>query len=213
MALKKYRIFLGMCGPTVLQTNIIKAQDKREAVIQYLTDNDMEQTEDNIQKYLEHTGEVLPTPKRKDNQPLVDSFGNALSFGKTVVFIRNDKPSALVLGGVTKVTNSSVLITALDGKESRVSCAKGTFKVDRVAVVKKRRQRVAEDDERKDATGYPVRVGDKIIFEESNYGQKTLRAGTVKKIRNATVIAEYFTGDRIEQITKSLSKLVVLQTP
>ena len=209
MALKKYKICVGVCGPTLLYTNIIKAEDERDAVTKYLSETGMQITEEEIQKYISHTHEVLPTPKRKDDQPIVDSFGNPLSFGKTVAFIRNDKPPVLILGEITKVTNSSILITASDGKETRIPCSKGTFKVDRAAIIKKRKNR-KEDGGKVDATGYPVYEGDKIIFEENYYGQKSLREGTVKEIRNTTIIANYFTGSKIEQTVKSLSKIVVL---
>lgn len=63
--MKKFKIFFGMCGPTPLVSNIIKANDKREALIKYYESTGEEYTEERIQKELDKVFEHIPEPRNK----------------------------------------------------------------------------------------------------------------------------------------------------
>ena len=63
--MKKYKVFVGMCGPTPIVSNIIKANDKREALIKYYDLMGEEYTEEKIEKELKNVFEHIPTPRKK----------------------------------------------------------------------------------------------------------------------------------------------------
>ena len=63
--MKKYKIFFGMCGPTPLVSSIIKANDKREALIKYYESRGEGYTEEQIQRELDKVFEYIPQPRKK----------------------------------------------------------------------------------------------------------------------------------------------------
>lgn len=205
MAKKKYRIVLGMCGPTPIETNIIKAEDKKDAIRQYLISAGEEPNDIVIHKYMEHTFEVSSTPKRKEDEPIVDAFGKAFAIGKNVAFIHKaaNQPPVFRIGQVVKITNSSVVLSS-NGRDYRVTCSKGTFRIDRAVIMKKRKER---EGDKLDGTGYPVHAGDKVAFTGDRWsGINTFYSGIVKDIKNVRLTVDY----RGEQLQKNLSKVIVL---
>ena len=65
MAMKKYRIALGVCGPNVLYTNVIRAYDERDAVERFLRSEGNDPTEEEIGKLLGRVVEHVPKPRKK----------------------------------------------------------------------------------------------------------------------------------------------------
>ena len=63
--LKKYKIAVGICGPHILYTNIIKAYSEEEAVKKYMEESEEEFNEERYQMYLRHTFEHIPKPRKK----------------------------------------------------------------------------------------------------------------------------------------------------
>ena len=206
MAKRKFKICVGACGPTLLYTNIIKAEDERDAVIQYLSSDGNTPTEEEVQRYISYTHEVVPTPKRKDDEPIVDTLGKPFAIGDKAAFIRNTAPS-FVVGEVTKINNSSVVIKTSDGRENRVTCSKGSFCVEYAVILN---DRIKRNGDKQDATGYPVLVDDKVLFVRDVYGNISLVQGTIKDIKNTRVSVEYTFGKRPEQTYKTFAKIVVL---
>lgn len=64
--MKKYKVFVGMCGPTPIVSNIIKANDKREALLKYYELIGEDYTEERVQKDLQKVFEHVPTPRKKE---------------------------------------------------------------------------------------------------------------------------------------------------
>lgn len=65
MAMKKWKIFFGMCGPTSLESKIIKAYTAEEAVRKYLGDKYEETAPEEIAKMVENCGEYISEPRAK----------------------------------------------------------------------------------------------------------------------------------------------------
>ena len=65
MAMKKYRIALGICGPHVLYTNVIRAYDERDAAERYLRSEGKDPTEEEIGALLRHVVVHVPKPRKK----------------------------------------------------------------------------------------------------------------------------------------------------
>ena len=63
--MNKYKIVVGLCGPHIIKTNVINAQDEREAVIKYLKSMDEEPTEEAIAKHINHVVPHTPKPRKK----------------------------------------------------------------------------------------------------------------------------------------------------
>ncbi len=206
MAMKKFKICVGICGSRLLYTNIIKAENKRDAVVQYLSEFEGTPTEVEIQKYIGHTHEVVPTPKRKDDEPLTDAFGNPFTLGQKVAFVRNSAPS-FEIGEVLKITNSSIVVKTSNGNETRVTCTKGSFSVEYAFIMNDRPKKSGSVQ---DATGYPVCAEDKVVFILADFGRKHLVKGTVKDIKNTRVIIEYINQKVVEQTYKTFNKIIVL---
>lgn len=64
--MKKYKIALGICGPHVLYSNVIRARDERDAVVRYLTGEGEAVTDESVEKLLKRTFEHIPKPRKKD---------------------------------------------------------------------------------------------------------------------------------------------------
>jgi len=67
MAMKKWKIFFGMCGPTSLESKIIVAATKEDAVKKYLGDKYETTSAEEIAKMVENCGEHIPEPRTKKN--------------------------------------------------------------------------------------------------------------------------------------------------
>lgn len=65
MAQKKYKIAVGLCPPDIIYTNIIKANDEREAVLKFFKEMGKEPTEQEIEDMIRHTIEHTPKPRKK----------------------------------------------------------------------------------------------------------------------------------------------------
>ncbi len=60
MAMKKWKICVGICGPTLLWTNVIKAYTAEEAVKKYLEETDGKVDQDEFDFLLKHCHEHIP---------------------------------------------------------------------------------------------------------------------------------------------------------
>ena len=85
MALKKYRFAVGICGPTVLYTNIIRAEDERSAAMIYLSEIGKDLTDENISEQLRHIKGIVPKEARNR---LLDYLGKEIVLGDEVMFYK-----------------------------------------------------------------------------------------------------------------------------
>ena len=63
--MKKYKIALGICGPHVLYSNVIRAHDEREAVMKYMQSSGEPVTKEVVAKLLKKTVEHIPKPRKR----------------------------------------------------------------------------------------------------------------------------------------------------
>ena len=63
--MKSWKIFFGMCGPTSLESKIIRAYTEEEAVKKYLGDKYDTTSPEEIAKMVENCGEHIPEPRVK----------------------------------------------------------------------------------------------------------------------------------------------------
>ncbi len=108
--LKKYKMAVGICGPTVLYTNIIKAYNPEEAARKYLEESNEEVTEAKIDEISRRMFEL------RDEKPLevhYDCQGTALMPGDQVLAIANTQ---IIRGKITKLTKRQTKLES-NGKE------------------------------------------------------------------------------------------------
>ena len=65
MAMKKYKIALGICGTRVLYSKPTRAFDERNAVVKYLLAEGKDPTEEEIGKLIHRVVEHVPRPRKK----------------------------------------------------------------------------------------------------------------------------------------------------
>ena len=189
MALKKYRIFVGMCGPTPLYSDTIRAEDERAAVITYLTEIGKEVTIENINEQLRHVREIVPNIK-KTPEKLLDCLGKELTLGADVMFMRRKygEGTKLMSGKVDKVSGKSIVVRTQSGESNRIMLSTDSDdSIDRVIVMAPRPERV--NGEVLDASGYPILEGDTVAYmipaefgTSDGFGTGTVTKFTAKSV-------------------------------
>ena len=162
MALKKYRFAVGVCGPTVLYTNIIRAEDERAAATLYLSEIGKELTNENITELLKYVREIIP---KENPDKIMDYTEREIALGDEVMFIRNKFGEApkLLSGKVDKISGKSIVIRTQTGESNRIILAEDESEcLSRVVVMNARPERKNEGFV--DASGYPVMEGDPIVY-------------------------------------------------
>ena len=200
MALKKYRFFVGACGPTMMYSNIIRAEDEISATKIFLAEMNEEPTEENIQKRLRNIREVVPKAKP---EKLLDCTGREISVGDNVMAIKGASGTApeLVPGTVEKIPGKSIVVKISNGDTVRIALSKyETDSLAKVIVLDPRPERGSEGV--LDASGYPIEENDKVAYVYSPYSTSELKIGTIKKLSSKTVL--------VDDTRKRPDKVVVL---
>ena len=141
--MKKYKIALGICGPRVLYTNIIKAHSKEEAVDKYISEKGKPCSETERERLLYYTAEYESKPRTEkvDNKSTdtADDFMNdyemnKVQVGDCVAFIclmPNEKGFRrynVQEGVITKMTKTSAEIYSEKmGQTYRVMVTSGAY--------------------------------------------------------------------------------------
>ena len=199
MALKKYRFFAGVCGPTALYSNIIRAEDEVSAVKLYLAELGKKATDENVADQLQNIREIVP---KENPDKLLDCMEKEISVGDDVMFIKNTsgKTPKLLPGKVEKITGKSIVVKAQSGESVRIVLAEDeSDSISRVIVMGSRPNRAGAEVE--DASGYPLMVGDPVVYmKPTAYNRcEGFQVGTVKKISDKTIAIDETrrTSDRI----------------
>lgn len=110
--LKKYRMAVGICGPTVLYSNIIRAYSAEEAARLYLSGCKKSSNEitDEIVADISNKMYEIEETKSLDNH--YDACGKLLEIGDMVFCVVKTE---IVEGTIVKLTNRSVKITSNKG--------------------------------------------------------------------------------------------------
>ncbi len=182
MALKKYRFFVGACGPTMMYSNIIRAEDEVSAAKLYLTEQGEEASDEAVAEQLRFIREVVP---KETPEKLFDFMNKEISVDDDVMFIRNSSSKApkLMPGKVEKITGKSVVIKTPAGESVRVILAEDEEdSIARIIVMSPRPERAAEGVV--DASEYPLLEGDPVVYMKAiAYNRcEGFDVGTVEKI-------------------------------
>ena len=167
MSLKKYHFALGICGPTVLYSSIIRAENEREAAMIFLAKDGKDLTEETINNQLRFIKEIVP---KEIPDKLYDCVGEEIELGKDVLFIRNEygKAPKLVLGVIDKICGKSIVINASDGVMNRIILPKGEpDSLPKVVILNKRPLRSGKEN--LDASGYPIAMDDPVAYMNPVY--------------------------------------------
>ena len=202
MALKKFRFFVGACGPTMMYSNIIRAEDEVSAIKQYISAYGRELTEEEMNKYLRLIREVIP---KENPDKLLDYMEHEIAVGDEVVFIRNSygKPPKLLTGIVDKISAKSIVVKTLSEECFRVILPEDETEIlPKVIVMNPRPNRIV--GKYIDATGYPLQEGDIVAYMGKVYvgNCEGFRTGAVKKITEKTV--------EVEDTRKNFDRVVVI---
>ena len=181
--MKKYRIALGICGPTVMYSKIIKAYSEEEAVKKYLADSGEECTDDKVKNLIRFTREKVSV---KDDDPslgtMYDFELNVLQVGDRVAFICNQpndegfRRYSVQEGVISKISDSSAEIYSevLD-KTFRVMKTSGAYIGNDVSdyrlkkVAKLMNHYEPEENSLNDSLGQGVHEGDTIVYMADIY--------------------------------------------
>ena len=120
-------------------------------------------------------------------------------------------------GTVQKMTAHSIFIKSTDGEEYRDMLAKSidhdVTKLIRVIVIGAKEERGGDA---KDATGYPVKAGDKITYMAKAFANtcQTFKIGNVTQIADDTAYFEYskpyVSGKELAKGRRRLNRIVVI---
>ena len=106
--LKKYKMAVGICGPTVLYTNIIKAYSAKEAAKLYLNENNDAGKEITEEMVSEIAKKMFQIEEAKALESHFDARGERLEIGNKVLCAVN---TSIVEGVIAKLTNRGVKVS------------------------------------------------------------------------------------------------------
>ena len=199
--LKKYKMAVGICGPTVLYTNIIKAYSAEEAARLYLQENNEGEITDEMVYQTAKRMFEIEEEKALDNH--FDVNGKCLEIGNPVLTIIN---GAFIRGAITKLTNRSVKIVS-NNNEYTLTISSHDYK----EIDGERKPYFAKIVKLTDgqATDSNVEVGSFVAYMDTNFGHCTgLGFGTVTQITPSYI---YITTEANDAIRKSASKVYLLR--
>ena len=199
--MRKWKIAVGICGPTILYSNVIKAKSAEEAVDKYIADSEGKYTISSKETLLQHVHEI---EKRKVNTgaggrtSMKDYDLNEVKVGNQVAFIcaqtdeHGYKRFSIQKGTIKSFSDSSAVIDCADlEKTFRIIETSGRYtgnniseyRLKKVALMKKC-SITANDSVPVDALGQELKVGDVVAYmDDINQGSCAgLIKGTVTKI-------------------------------
>ena len=114
--LKKYRMAVGICGPTVLYTNIIRAYSAEEAARKYLSeDEDGTVPDEKVREIADRMHEI---EEEKPVSSYLDARGETLKPGDSVYALvkANGKTFSIIEGVISKLTKRGIKVQADDAE-------------------------------------------------------------------------------------------------
>ena len=187
MSIKKYRFAVGNCGPTILYTKTIYAENAESAAKTYLSGQGKDLSDENIKALLKNVHEIVP---REKPEKIMDYLEREIVLGDEVVFIRNraEEPPKLMLGRVEKISDRSIVVKTSAGESNRIFSSEDDFGVlSRVIIMTHKPERMEEGV--CDAVGYPVKENDIVAFMKpiSNSRCDGFQTGVVSRITESFI--------------------------
>ena len=203
--LKRYRMATGICGPTVLYTNIIKAYSPEEAARKYLEERRAEGAVDEVtdDKVAEIAKEMYELEEARPLETYYDVCSEEMSEGDGVLAIT--KHNTIVRGTIAKFTRRGVKIDTgdetisitIDRKDQKM--ISGEY-VPFFSKLIKITENMAADG--------PIAVGSSIAYIKISYGAcEGFGFGTVTRIAPSYIYIN--TGN--EEIRKSAEKVHLIR--
>lgn len=203
--LKRYRMATGICGPTVLYTNIIKAYSPEEAARKYLEERRAEGAVDEVtdDKVAEIAKEMYELEETRPLETYYDVCNEEMSEGDSVLAIT--KHNTIVMGTIAKFTRRGVKIDAgdetvsitIDMKDQKMINGEYTPFFSKLI---KFTDNMAAD--------VPITVGSSIAYVKISYGAcEGFGFGTVTRIAPSYIYIN--TGN--EEIRKSAEKVHLIR--
>ena len=199
--MRKYKIAVGICGPTILYSDVIKAQNRVEAVERFIADSDGQYTESDKETLLQHIHEIVSRKSTSENAnrtSMKDYDLKKVISGDPVAFIcvRRNKEGyrrySIQKGTIQGFTASSVVIDCPDLEQTfRIVETSGSYtgnriKEDRLKKVALMKEYLpaANESEPTDALGQELKLGDVVAYMDDIYQDSCAGfiKGTVTKI-------------------------------
>ncbi len=180
-AMKKYKIAVGICGPTILYSNVIKAHSAEEAVDKFIAESEGHYSESDKETLMRHVHETgVRKVKKSDAErtSMKDYDLNEVKVGDQVAFIcgrRNDKGFrrySIQKGVIQSFSDSSAVIGCADlGQTFRIVETLGTYhgnahdeaRLKKVALLNEFTMAESEDDHT-DGLGQELQIGDTVAY-------------------------------------------------
>ena len=202
--LKRYRMATGICGPTVLYTNIIKAYSPEDAARKYLEEGFAEGSVDEItnDKIAKIAKEMHELAESEALSSYYDACGEVIEIDDTVITVVNN---AIVKGTVVRLTNRSIKI-AESGREYTVTINRNDYK----EIAGERRPFFAKvvKVDRNSACNTPD-LDSYVAYLKIGFGKCTgFGFGIVSRITPSYV---YINTEKSEEIRKSIGKIYRLK--
>lgn len=178
--MKKFKMAVGVCGPHIMYTNIIRADTPEEAARVYLGYNCKEE---DVAKVASRMFEVEDRAVRKEEDHFIDALGADIEIGQEVAFICRQEKNAIRKGKVHGITKSTIEVRYDDKQCRLVSDPEDGLSIRKAIVIDWKKGR-AKKDSSMDAIGQPLRVGKTVAYRQEVYVDncKGFSYGRIEKI-------------------------------
>ena len=163
--MKKYKMFVGSCGPHFMYTNIIKADSPEEAARIHLGDK---ATDEEIKHASSLMREIQGRPVRGKDEAFIDEQGVDISIGATVAFICRQEKNSIKEGKVSGLNKSSITVVSGNKEYRLISDRNDGLTIHKVLVIKKKKKN-AGSTLAIDAIGQPIKARSRVAFRREVY--------------------------------------------
>lgn len=178
--MKKFKMAVGICGPRVMYTNIIKAESPEDAASIYLGINAKKKE---IKEVASRMFEVEERTVRKEGDNFIDALGAEIEIGKDIAFISRQDKNAIRKGKVHNITKSTITVNSDDKLYRLVSDPDDGLSIKKAIIIDWKTER-AENESNTDAIGQPLCEGKTVAYRQETYADncKGFFYGTILKV-------------------------------
>lgn len=178
--MKKYKMAVGICGPRILYTSIIKADSPEEAARIYLG---YDAKEEDVAEVAPRMYEVADRAVRKEDEHFVDAIGAEIEIGQDIAFICRQDKNALRKGKVQNITKSTIAVKSDNKLYRLVSDLENGLSIKKAIVIDWKKER-AKKDSYIDGIGQPLKEGKTVAYRQEVYVDncKGFLYGTLVKV-------------------------------
>lgn len=164
--MRKYRFAVGLCGPQIIYTNIIKAVSPEEAARKYYEGMGESFTEELVAELASRARLVEEVVRKKNG--FFDVAGAKIKEGDTVAFVHRYEEYRLKIdtGKVTRFTKAKAFVENADGEEFGFVSNKDSKVLRIVKIPDNIETYKGEDAETTaiDALGQKIEIGNEVVY-------------------------------------------------